>query len=129
MSPNEEKLRAYQAAVNRQDIDGMLAVLHDDFVYRNMPYDRVMRGKDDKRKFFSWFTKGMSNYRLEVRHILCVGDLAFHEGVENYEKKGRKVCLPYAAVVEFRDGLIVSQRDYFDARTIEQQLGITPKAA
>lgn len=50
----------------------------------------------------------------------------FCEGVETYEKNGHHVTLPYTSVIEFKDGKMYRQRDYFDARTIEVQLGMTP---
>lgn len=124
MHENEKLVRAYFAAVHAKDIDLMLSMLHDDFEYRNMPYDRRMTSKADKRKFFEWFTKGMTDYKLELHNIAAVGNIVFHEGVENYTKKGHRVALPYAGIFEFRDGKITRQRDYFDARTIEKQLGM-----
>ncbi len=124
MHKNEELVRTYFAAVARKDIDTMLSMLHDDFEYQNMPYDRRMTSKADKRKFFEWFTKGMTDYKLELKHVVADDRFVFHEGVENYVKKGHRVALPYCGVFEFKDGKITRQRDYFDARTIEKQLGM-----
>lgn len=126
MSQNHlDTFRRYMDAVQRRDADALLAELHDDVEYRNMPYDRLLR-KQDRRKFFEWFGQGMSDYTLTVRHLVCQGDLLFCEGVEHYFKKGHEVTLPYTSVIEFKDGKMYRQRDYFDARSIEVQLGLTP---
>ena len=39
--------------------------------------------------------------------------LGFVEGTENYTKNGKKISVPYAAVVEFKGDKIVAWRDYF----------------
>ncbi len=122
---NLDTFRRYLDAVERRDADALLAELHDEVEYRNMPYDRMLR-KEDRRKFFEWFGQGMSNYKLTVRNLSCQGDLLFCEGVETYEKKGHHVTLPYTSVIEFKDGKMYRQRDYFDARSIEVQLGLAP---
>ncbi|WP_159595440.1 nuclear transport factor 2 family protein [Hydrogenophaga sp. BPS33] len=126
MSPSHlDTFHRYMDAVHRRDADALIAELHDDVEYRNMPYDRVMR-KQDRRKFFEWFGKGMSNHHLTVLNLLCQGDVLVCEGVESYDKNGHHVTLPYTSVIEFKDGKMFRQRDYFDARSIEVQLGLTP---
>ena len=59
MHENEKLVRAYFAAVHAKDIDTMLSMLHDDFEYRNMPYDRRMTSKADKRKFVRIFLEAL----------------------------------------------------------------------
>ncbi len=122
---NLDTFHRYMDAVHRRDTDALIAELHDEVEYRNMPYDRVMR-KQDRSKFFEWFGKGMRNHQLTVRHLICQGNVLFCEGIESYEKNGHQVILPYTSVIEFKDGKMYRQRDYFDARCIEVQLGLTP---
>jgi limonene-1,2-epoxide hydrolase len=76
------------------------------------------------------FGKGMEGIQVKLRHIVEVGDVVFHEGVETYTRKGRKVALPYCGVFDFKDGKIIGWRDYFDYATLERQLaGDQAKAA
>jgi len=124
MHENEKRVRDYFHAVHDRDTDTMLSMLHDDFEYQNMPYGRVMKTREEKLKFFLWFTKGMTDYSLTLKNVSATGNIVFHEGVESYVKKGHQVNLPYAGIFEFKDGKISRQRDYFDARTIERQLGM-----
>jgi steroid delta-isomerase-like uncharacterized protein len=129
MTDNVANLQAYFTAWKRGDTEAMLDLVHDDIVYTNVPYERVMRGKGDIRKFLGWFAKNMQDYELKLRHIVGVGDVVFHEGWECYTKNGRRVELPYAGVCEFKDGKIIGQRDYFDGAMLARQLGVEHKAA
>ena len=128
MNRNEAIIAKYFEDWKRGDHEAMLAVVHDDVVYQNMAYDRVMRGKGDIRKFLTWFAKNMSDYELRLRYIVAVGDRVFHEGWECYTKNGRQVELPYLGIYEMKDGLIIGQRDYFDAGTLARQLGVDKAA-
>ena len=114
--------RAVFAAWAKQDHAAVLAFLHEDIEYQNMPFPDVLRGKDAIAGFMQKFGRGMSNIHVELRHIVEVGDVVFHEGVETYTRKGINVALPYCGVFEFQDGLIRGWRDYFDRATLEAQL-------
>ena len=87
-----------------------------------MPFPDVMNGKAPIAAFMTRFGKGMQDIHVELRHIVEVGDVVFHEGVENYSRKGRKITLPYCGIFEFKDGKIIGWRDYFDYGTLERQL-------
>lgn len=119
--------KAFFAAWARQDHAAVLAFLHERVEYQNMPFPEVHRGKDGIAAFMAKFGKGMTNIKVELRHIVESGDLVFHEGFETYTRKGVNVRLPYCGVFEFEDGLIRGWRDYFDLPTLERQ--IAPKAA
>jgi limonene-1,2-epoxide hydrolase len=112
----------------RQDHAAVLALLHDDIEYQNMPFPDVMKGKAPIAAFMAKFGKGMQDINVNIRNMAEVGDIVFHEGVENYTRKGNKVSLPYVGVFEFKDGKIIGWRDYFDYTTLERQLSAGKQA-
>ena len=129
MSGNIAVAKTFFAAWARQDHAAVLDLVHEDVEYQNMPLPDVMRGKAAIAAFMARFGKGMSDIKVELRHIVEVGDVVFHEGVETYVRKGQRVALPYCGVFEFRDGKIIGWRDYFDLATLERQLKPAQTAA
>ncbi len=83
---------------------------------------KPIEGKAAVQGFLEKFGKGMSNVHYDIKHVLEEGNLLMLEGVENYEKRGRKVSVPYMASFEFKDGKICLWSDYFDLATVERQL-------
>lgn len=117
-----DAVKAFFAAWSRQDHDAVLALLHEEVAYQNMPFDEVLRGKPAIAAFMTRFGKGMQDIHVELRHLVASDNVVFHEGTETYRRKGRQVRLPYAGVFEFQDGKIIGWRDYFDYATLERQL-------
>ena len=68
------------------------------------------------------FGAGMTDMFYEQTLMIEQGNMLFVEGTENYTKKGKKISVPYAGVVEFRGDKIVAWRDYFDLKSLEAQL-------
>jgi limonene-1,2-epoxide hydrolase len=123
-----EIAKKFFASWARQDHAAVLELVHDDVEYQNMPFPEVMKGKAQITAFMTRFGKGMQDIHVDLRHIVEVGDVVFHEGVENYSRKGTKVSLPYCGVFEFKDGKIIGWRDYFDYATLERQLAAGKQA-
>jgi limonene-1,2-epoxide hydrolase len=122
MSAHLDTVRTFFAAWARQDHTAVLELLHEEVVYQNMPFAEVLRGRPEIAKFMAKFGRGMEDIRVDLRHLIASGDVVFHEGTENYIRKGRPVSLPYAGVFEFKDGKIIGWRDYFDYASLERQL-------
>ena len=55
------------------------------------------------REFLNKFARGMTNKRYDVCALLEQGDTVMVEGVESYDKKGKRVSLPYRPAKLFRD--------------------------
>lgn len=122
MTSHIDTTKRFFSAWARQDHAAVLALLHEDVAYQNMPFTEVLRGKQAIAAFMTKFGRGMQDIRVELRNIIESGDVVFHEGTENYIRKGRPVSLPYVGVFEFNDGKIIGWRDYFDYATLEKQL-------
>ena len=129
MSNHIDTARKFFSAWARQDHAAVLELVHDDVIYQNMPFTEVLRGKEAISNFMTRFGRGMQDIHVELRHIVQSGDVVFHEGTENYSRKGRRVSLPYVGVFEFKDNKIVGWRDYFDYATLEKQLSASPATA
>ncbi|MGD9942112.1 MAG: nuclear transport factor 2 family protein [Burkholderiaceae bacterium] len=109
-------------AWSRGDIEAMSAYYHDDIVSYPNRSMRPLVGKAAVLEFLGKFGKGMSAPSFEQTLMMENGDTLFVEGTESYVKNGRHICIPYAGVVEFRDGKIIAKRDYFDLKSLEKQL-------
>lgn len=106
----------------RGDVEGMFADYAEDVVWYPNRSMRPIHGKAAMREFMAKFAKGMSDISYEQTHMVESGNILFVEGTENYTKNGRKISVPYAGVVEFKDGKFVAWRDYFDLKHLEAEL-------
>lgn len=118
---HDDTIRAYYAAWVRDDLEAVLALCTDDLVAVNVPIGPIT-GKAAVRPFLTKFGGGMSARRYDVQRILVSGDSAVVEGVENYEKDGKRVSLPYMSTFLFSGEKIREWRDYFDLHTVLRQL-------
>ncbi|MBU3738055.1 MAG: nuclear transport factor 2 family protein [Rhodoferax sp.] len=109
-------------AWSRGDVEGMFADYADDVVWYPNRSMRPVHGKEAMRAFMAKFAKGMSDISYQQTHMVESGNMLFVEGTENYTKNGKKISVPYAGVVEFRDGKFVAWRDYFDLKSLEAEL-------
>ena len=103
-------------AWRRKDIDGVLALMHDEVVWH---YAAViappLKGKAKARKLLESMALQVRDVTWRIFDHAEAGDRLFVEGVDEYvSTEGRLVSAPYAGVVEFRDGLIIGLREYFD---------------
>ena len=103
-------------AWRRKDSDGVLALMHDEVVWH---YAAViappLKGKAKARKLLESMALQVRDVTWRIFDHAETGDRLFVEGVDEYvSTEGRLVSAPYAGVVEFRDGLIIGLREYFD---------------
>jgi limonene-1,2-epoxide hydrolase len=128
MTDHAATVRAYYAAWLADDMDAVMALCTEDVVAVNVPIGPIV-GKAAVRKFFTRFGSGISQKRYDVHRIVADDTCCTVEGVENYLKNGRQVSLPYMSTFLFRDGLICEWRDYFDLKTLMDQLGLPIEGA
>lgn len=106
----------------RGDVEGMAAPYADDIVWYPNRSMRPVHGKAAMLGFMQKFGSGMSDVSYEQTLMIEKDNMLFVEGTESYTKKGKKISVPYAGVVEFRGDKIVAWRDYFDLKSLEAQL-------
>lgn len=105
----------------RHDIDAVVERLADDVVWYVAVGAAPIVGKAASRKLLEDFAPRRRVENWRIFHHAINGDRLFVEGVDDFvDDAGRRVAVPYAGVIEFRDGLIVGWRDYFDVATLNR---------
>jgi limonene-1,2-epoxide hydrolase len=124
MSRNVDSLKSLIAAWRRLDVEGVLAHLHDDFVWYNSGGLRPpLRGKANMRTTLQTMAKGIREGKWRLFNVAEVGSTVWMEGVDEFiSTDGIRVAIPYAGTLEFEDGLIVIWREFYEGRLIEQQM-------
>ena len=124
MAANIATLKALIAAWRRLDVEGVLVHLHEDFSWYNTGgLKPPLRGKNNMRKALQAMAKGISEGRWRLFDVAEVGNTVWMEGVDEFiGTTGIRVAVPYAGTLEFKDGLILNWREYYDGRLIEQQM-------
>jgi len=91
--------------------------------------------REGVRQFFAMARAAFPDMRLEVQHMVGEGDLAIahgrlqgtHEGdFMGLAPTGRRIDVPFADIVRFRDGLAVEHWGVTDTGAMMQQLGAAP---
>ncbi|MFZ4069345.1 MAG: nuclear transport factor 2 family protein [Caulobacterales bacterium] len=111
-------LQSIIAAWQRQDIDGVLAHVSDDIVWRNSSgFAPAISGKSAMRAALEKMAGVIKTNHWRNFDYAESQDRLFVEGVDEFWlTTGAHVAIPYAGVFEFR-GLLISQwREYFDGR-------------
>ena len=107
---NRDTLERYrQTFFERQEIDAIADLMHDDYVEEYPQSGERIRGKDNARKVYENYpglpTLIDYSYRLS-------GDLAVIEITFEYDGNRTNVC----SIVDFEDGKIKRSRAYFAER-------------
>lgn len=106
-----------------RDIDAALARMHDDVVWHYAAaIAPPVRGKGKARRFMEAMAPQIQEVRWRIFDYAERDERLFVEGVDEYvAADGRLVSTPYAGIAEFRDGLIVGLREYFDIGVVNAQ--------
>jgi limonene-1,2-epoxide hydrolase len=98
-----------------KDLEGMLAHIDDDIVWHSHVGSPPIVGKTAMREFAGKLTAQMNDIKWRIFATATSGNRVFLEGVDDFvSNEGRRVVLPYAGVLAFKDARIVEWRDYFD---------------
>jgi ketosteroid isomerase-like protein len=106
---NRDTLERYrQAFFERQDIDAIADLMHDDYVEEYPQSGERIRGKDNARAVYGSYPAlpTLIDYSYKLS-----GDLAIIEMTLEYDGNRMNVC----DIVELQDGKIKSTRAYFGA--------------
>jgi limonene-1,2-epoxide hydrolase len=115
-------VEAFVAAWNRMDLEAILAFLHEDIVYHNMPV-APLHGKPAVSAYLRsrWIFDSID---WEMPNIAATGNTVLTERVDRFTIDGRPVNLPVMGTFEIRDGVISAWRDYFDMAGYRAQLPV-----
>ena len=127
---------------NAKDIDAIEALVADDFELIDCASGETYHGPEGARKNAEGWLKPFSDVRVELLNVVASGDWAVAEAVGRgthsgplqtpmgeVPATGKKMELHFCSVIKVRDGKIVEERDYYDAMTIANQLGLVPEPA
>ena len=132
-APNAARMRdliaGYAAAKSRADVNGALAFCHDDFFIETVSFGLTSRDKADTADQLRGFFAVFPDYDVRV----AASDIAFGEGIATCHgtaamtmkgdfgpiaATGARADLPIFCVFTFRDGLLASERFFFDLATL-----------
>ncbi len=103
------------------DVDAVLAKLSDDIVWYTAVGAPPVVGKAAVRKTLEGFAPKRKAENWKIFHHAVNGDRLFVEGVDDFtDDQGRRIAVPYAGVIEYRNGLVAGWRDYFDIGTLNR---------
>jgi limonene-1,2-epoxide hydrolase len=111
------------AAWQAKDVEAVLAHMADDIVWHYAaPGLPPVRGKAAAEKLLRQFQSDMHDIQWRIFNHAEAGNLLFLEGVDDYRTTdGKRMAVPYAGVLEFRDERIAGWRDYVDLGVIADQ--------
>jgi limonene-1,2-epoxide hydrolase len=108
-------LREVMLAWRRKDLEAMLEYIDDDIAWHSHVGSPPLQGKAAMREFATRMTTQMKEIHWRLFEVARDGDTLHVEGVDDFvSNDDRRVVVPYAGVLQFRDGRIVEWRDYFD---------------
>ncbi|MGB7738327.1 MAG: nuclear transport factor 2 family protein [Steroidobacteraceae bacterium] len=104
-----------------KDLEGMLVHIDDDIVWHSHVGSPPIVGKAAMREFASKLTAQMNDIKWRIFETATNGHRVFLEGVDDFvTNEGRRVVLPYAGVLAFKDARISEWRDYFDRAVFDR---------
>lgn len=111
-------LQAIIAAWRTQDVEGVLAHVTDDIIWRNSSgFAPAIHGKAAMRTALQGMARVIKTSAWRIFDHAESADRLFMEGVDEFWlKTGEHVAIPYAGSLQFH-GLLVSEwREYYDGR-------------
>jgi steroid delta-isomerase-like uncharacterized protein len=139
MADNVSIARRLYDGWNERAFDEVVQYAADDAELTTVGTGDVLRGKDGARKYNENWANGFPDGRITIDRVHADGDTVIveftgrgtHTGtlvtsMGDIPATGRSMTLKLCDVIEFRDGLIVRQRSYFDTGSMMAQLGLLP---
>lgn len=126
----EEIVLAFVAAAHgeRMDVDAMMALVADDFVYQlNVPRSAVIRGREAARAEFTRHAAMATGMIAgsEIRMVLSDEHTVVMERFDvNDVGDGTRLTFDVASIFDVRDGRITSWREYWDTGDVAMQMGL-----
>jgi len=142
MADNLSIARKLYEAWNARAFDEMAEGTADDAELVVVGTGDVFRGKDGGRQYNENWAAGFPDGRITIDNMIASGDTVVveftgrgtHSGtlktsMGDIPPTGKSVTLKLCDVTEYRDGLVVRQRSYFDTGSMMAQLGLLPQQA
>lgn len=123
----------YVRCKNAHDVDGLMAVVHEECEFDVVGIGVVFQGADEARQYHEDMFKAFPDYHLSGGPISIHDDFVVWEGTISGTHKGkiygaaptnRHFEVRTVAVFPVRDGKVAGERGYFDMMAVLAQLGI-----
>jgi ketosteroid isomerase-like protein len=117
MDADIEVVRRIIDALNRGDIDGMLARMHPDFEWRPLeasPVARVYRGREEVRRYVQDWLSTFDSLRIDLQDPTEVGDcvVTVVHGHGRGRASGVELDARFCQVWTLRSGTAVGMEEY-----------------
>ena len=129
---NKRLWQKHVLAENRRSIEGLLATLCDEPVYKVMATGEEHRGKDAVAAFYRGLFEALPDATFDLAAVFVGEEGVVEESVlrgthqgkwMGVEATGRTIELPLTIVFPMKDGQILGERLYYDMRTLMRCLG------
>ena len=134
----ERVLDEWAKAWAAHDAERLVALFTDDCMYEDVTLGEVNRGKAELRAFAAQTFAGVPDFKIELTSRFVGGDRGAIEWVMSGTPKVDHPHMPATGksfsslravtIIEFRDGKIRRNSDYWDAATAMRQTGVLPPA-
>jgi ketosteroid isomerase-like protein len=123
----------YARAKSRADVDGALACCHDDFVLETVSFGLASHGKAETALHLHAFFHSFPDYAVTLDEltfgdasVACWGTarMTMRGDILDVRATGRTAELPIFCAFRFRDGLLASERFFFDLVTLTEGIGV-----
>jgi steroid delta-isomerase-like uncharacterized protein len=128
----QELVRNYLAAMNRHDVQAVLAFYADDASYEDAAIGVVRRGRAEMEEFIAFFFRCYHNVTYTLHSVVSSEDRVAYEWTldANYAQTshtgipatGQKISVRGASFMRLRDGVSVWNTDYWDIGTMRRQI-------
>ena len=136
---NAATVRALNEAYNARDWDAAIALTTPEVEFVNVATGETFQGPDGVRRFLGGWATAFPDSQVETTQVYASEDGAVLEfrgrgsqtgplqsPAGDIPPTGRSVDVPFAQVLELREGKVARARLYFDSMTLLQQLGVVP---
>lgn len=130
---NRRVWQRYRLAENRRSIEDVLETLCGEPIYKLMPTNITIKGREQVSDFYARLFAGIPEANFEVINVFASDEGVVEEvvlrGVQRGElfgiaPTGREIVLPMAIVFAIGRGQILGMRWYFDLASLARELGV-----
>lgn len=130
----EALARAYCTAKNRRDGAAALRVCHPDFVLETIPFGTRSHGAGETALHLTAFFAAFPDYAVDLEDLVadgttvaCWGEMhcTLRGPLGALPPTGRTARVPVCSIFTTRDGLLASERFFFDLHALCTQLGVS----
>lgn len=118
-------VEAFVRAMEQQDYDALVALLHDDVVYQNVPLP-ADRGKPAVVRTLQGFKRFVTKFEVKMVNIAANGPIVLTERIDILSGPFLYLDIWVCGTFEVRDGKIILWRDYFDAASAAAKIATGP---